>query len=124
MRISTNDFESLVELKVNSSIVLNTRNLSSAKSTISKVKKLTKGSYELKQHDDFKIEVFRLEDKPLEISWTKTMRSMIAGTCINHTFKNQAELKKVRATASNLKHDSVIIKIVSNKLSATITREI
>lgn len=116
--------KSIEDLKEESSIVLNTHNLSSVKSTISRVKRFTNGSYIATQLEDLKIKVERTKNQKKRLSWTKKMRYMLVGQTTSYDCKNHEELRKMRATASNLKSEGVIVKITSNKLSALITREL
>lgn len=124
MKIPINDFESIFELKVGDSIALKTSNLMSAKCTVSKVKRMTGGDYSVEQLEDESIIVNRKENKEKPISWTKKMRMMIVGTSFEVVFEDKSEIKKVRATASNLKHHGIHVVVENNKLNCKITREL
>lgn len=124
MKIPINDFESIFELKVGESIELKTNNIMSAKCTVSKVKRMTGGYYKVQQLENDTIIVSRETNKEKTISWTKKMRMMLVGSCLEVVFEDKSEIRKVRATASNLKHYGVHVVVENNKLNCKITREL
>lgn len=125
MESKINDFESILALEVGAIIELKTLILSSAKVTISKVKRFKGGEFKCWRNEDtFKIFVQKTSDEPKVISWTQIMRNMITGQVMQVGLKNDSEVRRVRATASQLRIDNIFIKVTSKKLNVTITREI